>query len=98
MAVYKVVQERVLLPYQYLENTGEEASHDTDAKTLAVNERGNPETAVATLERRTGRLIYQTKTDFGKLDEDEQASAFYAHDKYSVNRLEKKGAIEKVDL
>lgn len=98
MAVYKVVQERVLLPFQYVEATGEEAKHDTDVKELDVNEKGNPQTAMATLERRSGRLIYQNKTDYGKLSEEDQATAFYAHDKYSVNRLEKKGAIEKVDL
>lgn len=96
MAVYKQVSERLLLPYHYIAASGMEANHDTNADALSVNERGNPETAIVTLEKRNDRVIYQSAADFDSLSEEEQASAFYAFDEYSVNRMERKGAIEKV--
>lgn len=96
MALYKLVQERVLVPYYYLASNGMEAKHDTDSNVLAVDERGNSKSAIATLERTQGRIIYQDQADFDSLSEEEQANAFYTFDEAALNRYLDKGAIEEV--
>lgn len=85
MAVYEVVQERLLLPYKYEADTGVPARHDTPKADLAVDERGHAEQAIGRLDR--GALIYQTKGDFGKLSEAQKATARYCDNKTAINSL-----------
>lgn len=97
MAIYKQVNERVLLPYHYLATNGHEARHDTDDSELTVDEAGNPRVAFAELEKRNGRIIYTDGADLNLLTEDESAKAFYASDPASVTRMVNHSAIVQVD-
>lgn len=97
MAIYKQVDEALLFPYQYDEETGGEAKHDSKKEDLAVNERGKPKTEFASLLKQQGRYLYETATDFNKFSDADAANAFYASDKNLLKRYLDKGAIEKVD-
>jgi hypothetical protein len=96
MALYKVTQERLLVPYFYHASTGAPASpadlnaHRQDRATspLAVDERGNPKSEVQTLVE--GDLFYTAEGDLSGLDEEQAESAFFVSDENVAQRYTKK--------
>lgn len=97
MAIYRVAKEVVLLPYKYTEGGGLEANHETPESELAVNERGNPETAIGTITRESGRLVYTDAADFDKLTDEEKENAFYTDQTSAVQRMANKGSLVEVE-
>jgi hypothetical protein len=97
MALYKQTVQALLFPYQYLESTGAEANHLDKDEDKAVNERGKPKTEYASLWQNQNRIIYENKSDYDKLSDEDKATAFWATDPAAVKRYEEKGAIEKIE-
>lgn len=97
MALYKMVDEALLFPFQYIESTGLEANHLTKDEDKAVNERGKPKTEYASLWKGQGRLLYESKADYDKLSDADKAKAFWLTDSNLLARYLDKGAIEKVE-
>lgn len=97
MAIYKLAMQKVMMPYHYLSSTGLEADHTASVNDKAVDERGNPKSALVAIDIREDRLLYQNDSDYNLLSDEEKANAFYVTDDAALNRLIHFGALESVE-
>lgn len=95
--IYRMVMQKIMLPYHYLASTGLEAKHYTPNAEKEVDAQGNPKSALVALDKRDNRLLYQTAEDYDLLTEEEQFNAFYNTDSAALDRMLHFGAVEEVN-
>lgn len=103
MTVYQInpatKHEVILMPYSYLESTGEEQRHNTDTAAattpLALDERGRPKTELALIKKEDGRLLYTAAADYTAMTDEQKRKAFYvpASNQSFVDRFLTRGSL-----
>ncbi len=98
MAIYRfnpnTKHEIVLVPYQYIAATGNEARHNTPLADKAVDERGNPKTEYSLVRRSENRLLYTAAADYDTtMTADQRSRALWVPSAAPLDRFVAKGSL-----